>query len=483
MIKAFLKDSIVYTLPALFSRGIGILLLPIYTRIASPEELGALDLFIAFGNIVTIIVAFEITQGISRYIPNADKLAGKYAFIGLIFTAITYSLAMFLLVYYSDSISQLLTRSDEYKFEFLLALSYITCNAFYYYFQNLLRFSGRSVQFAISSSIYAGLNLSFAFTFGFILNLSLSGILFALLFSSLLSAFISLLFLRSYFEITFNIEPLAKLLKFSIPLIPSSILVILSLYIDRFFINYFLGIESVGVYSIAIKVASVSSLLIIGFQMALTPLIYKHYKSPETPRDLSLIFKYFSIFALIFFMAFSIFSNNILILLTSPSFYGASEIIPGLVLAFFFSQMYVFMPGILIVKKTYLVLFINIAITTLNIIFNIILIPGYELFGAAASKAISYFIGFLFFIFFSQKYYFVEHDWRKLVINLFLSLLLVLIYFNYFQYLETYFAIAFKITLIGLLLISIYLTGLLKAEDLFKIERFIFQRIKTRQSK
>jgi len=70
LIKFFVRDALIYTLPSVLSRGIGVFLLPIYTRIASPEELGALDLFLVFGNIVSLTVALEISQGVARFIPE-----------------------------------------------------------------------------------------------------------------------------------------------------------------------------------------------------------------------------------------------------------------------------------------------------------------------------------------------------------------------------------------------------------------------------
>ena len=95
MIKSFLKDSLIYTIPAIFSRGTGILLLPIYTRIASPEDLGAFDLYTAFGTIIALTVAFEIAQAIGRYIPESNDILKKsYASTGLIFTVLTNFVAL-----------------------------------------------------------------------------------------------------------------------------------------------------------------------------------------------------------------------------------------------------------------------------------------------------------------------------------------------------------------------------------------------------
>ncbi len=477
MIRSFIKDSIIYTLPVILSRGIGIFLLPIYTRIISPDELGALELFIAFGNIIALTVALEITQGIARFIPESQgKLRGSFAFTGLVFTLITYSVSILIFFLFADVLSIFITGSEDYFSEFKLALIYIFFNGFYYYFQNLLRFEGKSLLFSISSVAYALSNLILVVVFGIILDQGLDAILNSLILSNFFVSVLSLIFLRNSFVKVFRFDLLKKLLAFSLPLVPSSVLVFVSLYIDRYMINYFLGLDNVGIYSVGIKLASATALLMVGFQMAITPLVYKHYKKPETRDSLSLIFRYFVILSLVFFTTFSLFSNEVVVLLTDPDFHKAQIVIPSLVLAFLFSHMYVFLPGITIKKKTHIILFINLVAAIFNIFLNILLIPVLGILGAAFATTFGYFIGFLLYIFYSQKLYYVTHNWKKYILNFLLALIIVTSYKIFLPFNEAYVDIVFRIILLFVLILSILFSKLVLKKELGTIRNLILSK-------
>ena len=71
MLKSLFRDSILYTLSTVLTRGISFILLPVYTQALSPEEFGLLDYFVAMGAIASIVITLEIVQGLARYIPES----------------------------------------------------------------------------------------------------------------------------------------------------------------------------------------------------------------------------------------------------------------------------------------------------------------------------------------------------------------------------------------------------------------------------
>ena len=432
MLKSFIRDALIYTLPTVLSRGISIFLLPIYTSIASPEEIGALDMFLLFGNIVALTVALEISQAIARYIPELSDVKARIAHSssGLFFTVFMYLLFFILSFIFSEELNQFVTGITKYKYLFQLALIYIALNGFYYYFQNLLRFEGNSFGYSILSVSYASLNLISAYILGVVYNYGVEGILFSMIISVLLCSIFGFFLLMKSFKMVIDITVLKKLLKFSITLVPASILVFVSLYVDRYMISQFLDLENVGQYGVAFRLASAASLVLIGFQMAITPLVYKHYNEPNTTRDLAIIFKYFVIFSVIFFLVYSLIAEELLILLTTPDFYLVANVIPILVLSLLFSNMYVFMPGISIRKKTYLIFFISIFSSVVNVVLNYFFIPIYGISGAAYSTAFGYFLSFLIFVHLSQKLYYVPHKWTGLLFIFAVALALVYFYYN-----------------------------------------------------
>ena len=77
MLRAFLKDSVLYGAAGILSRGISVLLVPLYTRVLSPGDYGSLDMLLAFGALVNLVVALEVTQAVARFYPDAATPAEK----------------------------------------------------------------------------------------------------------------------------------------------------------------------------------------------------------------------------------------------------------------------------------------------------------------------------------------------------------------------------------------------------------------------
>ena len=67
MIRTFLKDSAVYTVPSIISRGLALLLVPFYTRVLSTADYGSLDLLMVFASVVNSSIALEVSQGVARF--------------------------------------------------------------------------------------------------------------------------------------------------------------------------------------------------------------------------------------------------------------------------------------------------------------------------------------------------------------------------------------------------------------------------------
>ncbi len=479
MIKFFVRDVLIYTLPTVLSRGIGVFLLPIYTRIASPEELGALDLFLIFGNIVSLTIALEISQGVARFIPELSHVKQRisYSSTGLYFTSFMYALFFITASTFYVELNHFITGKGEYGPFFQLALVYIALHGFYYYFQNQLRFEGNGVSYAIVSVFYAATNLASAFIFGTVYDLGLTAILYSMIVSVLLASLLGLFFLRSSLGLVFKLKPLKQLLNFSIPLVPSSMLIFVSLYVDRYMISFLLDLESVGHYSIALRLASAASLVMIGFQMAISPLVYKHYNKPDTPESLAVIFKYFAVFAVFFFLIYSLVAEELLILLTTPEFYLVANVIPLLVLALLFSNMYVFMPGIGIRKKTHLIFLISIFAAFINIVLNYLLIPIFGILGAALATAIGYFAAFLCFVFFSQKLYYVPHKWLGLMVMFFIASFFVYLYFCYFVEFNYFYRLVVRLFLVLTLIALMFKLKLITALELLTIKNAVMKKV------
>ncbi len=416
MLKAFLRDGAIYAIPSIVSRGLSIILIPLYTRVLTPADYGSFDLLSAFAALVNLTVAFEVSQGVARYYSDEKNIQRRvvYASSAFWFTIFCYTLFLVTAFLFSNELSFLVMGRQGMEKSFQVGVIYIFLNAVFYLVQNQFRFELRSVHFAIVSLIVTVVTAVLAIVMTYVVTWGLEGFLMGMAGGAFSGCIYGLWHLRHSFRFQFQWERLKEMLVFSAPLVPSGIAVFVGQYIDRIMINQYLSLADVGLFGIGFRVASIVSLVIVGFQGAMTPLIYAHYRDPETPKHLASIFRIFVSFALLMFLGVSLFAKEILMILTIPAYYEAANIVVFLVPAILLSNMYIFAPGAAIEKKTHLILWINVAGAVLNILLNALLIPNFGISGAAVAKLTSYSLVFGAYMLYSQKLYYVPHDWKLL---------------------------------------------------------------------
>ncbi len=481
-LKIFLKDSLVYTLPTLISQGLAILLVPIYTRILLPADYGILDLLLAFGAFINLSIAFEISQGNAWYYIHAETAGEKkkYASTAFTFTLICYAIFLVAGLAMAPSISEALLGGAGNQSIFRLAVIYIWLSGIFNFLQNQLRWEMRSKDYTAASLVVAILTPIFALSFAYGLNLDLYGLLLGMAIGMGLAVLYSFSKLFRSLDLYIYKKHLHDMLRYSLPLVPSSVAVFTSYYIDRLMLRHYMTLEDVGLYGVAFRLASVVGLLIVGFRVALTPLILARHKEPETPGHIAFILRIFIIFALLLSLGLSIFAEEIFWIMTTPDFYPAAKIVPFLVPAVLLSSMYIFAPGIDIVKKTHITLYITLSVAVLNIILNWFLIPRYGTVGAALSTLLGAAVMFLSYITLSQKFYPVPHQWKKYIPAIFLAV--VLMYLGNNLDLNIALEIFVKLGFIILALAFIVLTNLVSREEIDRGIRFFKARMQIKKS-
>lgn len=413
MIRRFFRDSAIYTLPSILSYGISFFLIPLYTRVLTPTDYGALDMITVFGSLVALTVALEVSQGVARFYMDEETTDGKkvLASTALWFTVLTFTAFLIVALAFAPELSLIVIGAPGFDDVFRLGTVFIWVNGLFYLLKNQLRWELRSKAYSAVSIVHslttAGASVLLAYVFQF----GIYGFLAGMILGTAAGTLLGFYHLKTTFQLRLDLAKLRTMLAFSIPLVPSSIAVFVSMYIDRLMINYYLSLEEVGLYGIGYRLASVSTLVLVGFQMALTPLVYKHYQEPETPRQLATIFRTFLAIVIVIFLILSLFADVALMILTTPAYYAAGQVVVFLVPAILLSQMYIFAPGIGIAKKTHLFVWINAGGAILNIFFNWMLIPQVGYVGAAIATLLGYVCVFGAHMYCSQKLYYVPHNW------------------------------------------------------------------------
>ena len=435
MIKSLIKDSVIYSIPSIISRGMSLFLVPLYTRVLNPSDYGSLDLLMVFAGIINLTIALEISQGVSRfYIETVNPVQKMlYASSAFWFTFLMYFFFVIGTITNSNSLSILILGRSGLNDIFNTGMIYIFFNGIFYLIQNQFRWELKSKMYALVSLLNSLVTAGVSIWLTYVLKFGLKGLLLGMLSGSVIATIIGFFLLRKSFRFRFEYMHLKEMLSFSSPLVFSGIAVWLSQYIDRIMIKHYLSIEQLGLFGIGYRIASIVGLVMIGFQGALTPLIYNNYTKQETPSEIAQIFRYFIVAALYFFLFLTLFSIDILKLFTTVNYYNAKSVIIYLVPAMLFANMYIFAPGIGISKKSHLFIWINLGGALINFLLNIILIPLFGIKGAGIATMIGYLSVFIMNMRLSQNFYFVPHKWKPIIFCTALASLISII-INHFEF-------------------------------------------------
>lgn len=476
MLKKFFKDGLIYSLGSILSKTLGLLLLPLYTRVLSPDDYGIIDLMGIFGNLINLTIALEITQAICIYYIESKEKKDKieFASTALNFTFIVYSIFLILCFIMPETFSRLILGTSEHKDIFLLSSISIYLSGFLHFFQILLRSDFQARNFTFLTLVFSLSTIFSSMIYILILKMGIYGSFYGLITGNLIGCILGFYFSKSSYKPIFSLNKFKKMLKFSIPLVPSSIGVFIFIYIDRIAIKELMSTADVGIYGIAYKFASVVGIFLGGFQTSITPLIYEHYKEDKTPNEIAKIFNLFCFTGFILFLFLSLFSFEIISFFTSKEYIEAYKVVPILGFAVVTSLIYVFAPGLAINKNTKDMAFISIFCGIINTLLNFILIPIMSLSGSALATLISSALMFLLYIYRGQKIYFIPYKFKPILVGIILS---SMTYYNFTRVNSFSMQILFikSITLILLVILFVYL--FLDKESLEKIKNMLMSKL------
>jgi O-antigen/teichoic acid export membrane protein len=416
MMRALFRDTMIYGAAAILSRGLSLIILPIYTRILAPADYGVLDMVMVIGSFATLLVALEVTQALARFYGDAEGPAAKrrMASTALWFTVAAYALAFAAAFAGAEPLARWLLGGAEMAGALRIGLAGIAANGLFYLAQNQLRFELRSGAYASISLVYSFAMVGLGILLGYGFGLGLVGVLWGQFAGTALAVALGLYLLRGSYGLEYDGALLRSMLGFSLPLVPSALATFFTLYSNRLLLNDLEGLDAVGLFGVAARVGGAIALLLVGLQPALTPLVYAHYREPETPGQLARLTERFTALALLCCLGLGILAWEILALFVEPGYRSAAPLVLFLAPATLLGQMYIFFPGIAIAKRMHLQLYIFAATALTTVALNWLLIGAIGLIGAAVATLLASCVFLGLWIWTSQRLYPLPLDWRRI---------------------------------------------------------------------
>ncbi len=415
MIRRFVRDSVIYGTGSVLTKAIGLFLLPVLTRVLTPLDFGLLELIALLTTFIRLSVALEISQALGRFYADA-RTTGQQATLAsttLWFSAAAYSAFAVLAILGAGPFTSALFESEARRPLFVLAVVSIWLSGLLSLALNHLRWRLEPGRHLFVSVLNAALAAVLALALVVVFNAGVTGVIAGQAVAAAVALAFALWNLRDDYRLTFDLSACRRLLAYSVPLVPSSVAVFVSLYVDRLVVKEFLGLEELGVYSVAYRFAAVAGVIVSAFQFSVTPLIYQNYRGTDAPSEIARMLRYSLALALIFSTALGIFAREVLMVVTGPGFQRAADLIPLLCLAIVAFDLYVFVPGLALVGKTRVIAAINVTAALTNLALTLLLVPRLGLHGAVLSTVVSGTASFVMYAWFGQQHYPIPHTFKR----------------------------------------------------------------------
>jgi len=424
-IKISFKESVIYGLGNVAVKIVGLILIPIYTNkeYFLVEEFGALAILEACGLVLTAVMASALPQSLTRWFWDKDHRGNqKGIFFMSLSTQIIVSLAFCLvLIPLSGSVSQLIFSHTNWGKAIILVILASSIQSVNNIINTLMRLQSRSLLYSLTNLLKLLIVLSLTLYFVLVKRMGVEGIFLA----QVIGNAVIVLTLTGYaFR---NIRPFFDSTIFSsmsiygFPLLLANISAAALSVIDKFSLQSMAVLKSVALYALAFKIASVLKLVIVdSIKLALGPMMIKRIDSPDNKRFYSKALLYSSYIVMFAIIPVSLFSYELIkILPGSGEYIGAAVIVPILAISMLFMNMKeVTVYGLHIAKKTNIIGIIVAGVTLFGLGINILLIPVFDIAGAAIAYLLSQVVYLLACYHFSQKAFYVPYELRKVFLIL-----------------------------------------------------------------
>lgn len=389
--KSLAKNTAIFAFGTFGSKILSFIMVFFYSRAMATDEFGTLDIIINSGSLLLPICLLGIQNALIRFgLDNNYKKSDVFT-VGII--SVVLGFAVILIA--APAIMQV----RDLKIYILYLYAHVLMSSFRHICSYFVRAIGKSKLYAADGIFTTFVTCSLTIIFLIPLKMGIRGYLLAIILADLCSVIFLSIKAKLWQFVKFegmDKSLIHKMILFSLPLIPTSLLWWVVNVSDRFFVQYMVSASANGLYSVAYKIPTILSLVSHIFLDAWQISAVEENESNTRNKFYSNIFSSFQ--GAIFIVATFIiaFSKFITFILLDKSYYASWEYIPFLVLSTVFSCFVVFLGNIYLAeKKSVATLMTTLVGAALNIVLNALLIPRFSANGAAIATFISYFVVFL----------------------------------------------------------------------------------------
>jgi O-antigen/teichoic acid export membrane protein len=395
-VKKLVRNSGVYITSSIINASIPFLLLPVLTRFLSLEEYGVLAVFNVWSSLLFVLCGVNVHASANR--KYFDSIKGKGndelpSFICNCLIIVLFASTFTLLTTYllENLLKDVLNLSSSLLF---LGVFLSVANVLIQLRLGQWQVRERPLPFGVFLICQSFLNMSLSLVFVVFLDFGLEGRVLGISLAVFIFSAIALtlLYKERLVFMSFNTRHIRESLRFGVPLVPHMIGAFLLLTVDRALISAKLGVESAGLYMVAVQFSLVASLLLDSVNKAISPWLYRLLNEPtidNKKRVVKVTYFVYSLIALGVMLSFA-FGPLVVEVIVGDEFKKASEFVAILILAQGLRGAYLLVSNYLFyAKKTGLIASITITTSVIYIVLLTLFLEKYGIVGGAYSLVFS----------------------------------------------------------------------------------------------
>lgn len=280
----------------------------------------------------------------------------------------------------------------------------------------ILRALERSKRYATITVIRFMATVALNVYFVLLLRKGVEGVLLSNVLASFIIFLILLPLTFRYVKRSFSFSLLKKMMDFGLPLVPAVLCVLAIDLSDRYILEYFAGLEQVGIYSLGYRLGMIMTLFVSAFRIAWPPFLLTVAKQDNAKEIYARVLTYFLLTGALVFLGVTLYLKIILHLFVGEEYWEAAPVVPLILLSYLFYGTYVnFIVGMYIKKKTKPIPYVTGFAALINIILNFILIPRFGMMGAAWATLCAYISMALALFVLNKRVYPIEYEQLRII--------------------------------------------------------------------
>lgn len=413
-----LKGVLAFGVSSSLVSAVGFVLIPLYIRYLSVEEFGLLGLISLTASVSVVIFGLGLNSAIFRsYFDYDDESSQKRLVTTSLLVAGVGSVSLVILATFGAEplIAQRLfdlPGTGQYFRIGLYSGAIGLLNAIPLAVYRADRQFGR---FAVFNIIAAVLQMILISVLVVPLHLGIRGIVTGQLLAGLAVNGLLLYSIRAKLVWGLLKGEVRKLLTYGVPLVPGNVFYLLLSTGSLYFVQATEGLADVGIFNLAIKIASVFSIIVISpFQLIWPPMMFSVEKSSYADRFFANMLVYALYVSVGMGIILSVFAREVIEVISTPAYKSAAQLV-GLLLFghVLFVVQNVFNVGIILKRKTAYWSVALVLETISSMLMWLVLAPLWGTLGIAIGSIIGYGVGTAVTLIISRRFLRIRYEWRR----------------------------------------------------------------------